>query len=95
MTAATKPEETTTEKPTEKTTEKTTAEETTTAEGAGNYVVNTDGLKLRTDAGTQNDIILELSEGTVLTIDRVSDGWGHTYYDGNEGWVSLDYVDKE
>ncbi len=95
VTTATKPEETTTEKPTEKTTEKTTAEETTTAEGAGNYVVNTDGLKLRTDAGTQNDIILELSEGTVLTIDRVSDGWGHTYYDGNEGWVSLDYVDKE
>lgn len=95
VTTATKPEETTNEKPTEKTTEKTTAEETTTAEGAGNYVVNTDGLKLRTDAGTQNDIILELSEGTVLTIDRVSDGWGHTYYDGNEGWVSLDYVDKE
>ncbi len=95
VTTATKPEETTTEKPTEKTTEKTTAEETTTAEGTGNYVVNTDGLKLRTDAGTQNDIILELSEGTVLTIDRVSDGWGHTYYDGNEGWVSLDYVDKE
>lgn len=95
VTTATKPEETTTEKPTEKTTEKTTAEETTMAEGAGNYVVNTDGLKLRTDAGTQNDIILELSEGTVLTIDRVSDGWGHTYYDGNEGWVSLDYVDKE
>ena len=95
VTTATKPEETTTEKPTEKTTEKTTVEETKTAEGAGNYVVNTDGLKLRTDAGTQNDIILELSEGTVLTIDRVSDGWGHTYYDGNEGWVSLDYVDKE
>lgn len=95
VTTATKPKETTTEKPTEKTTEKTTAEETTTAEGAGNYVVNTEGLKLRTDAGTQNDIILELSEGTVLTIDRVSDGWGHTYYDGNEGWVSLDYVDKE
>lgn len=95
VTTATKPEEKTTEKPTEKTTEKTTVEETTTAEGAGNYVVNTDGLKLRTDAGTQNDIILELSEGTVLTIDRVSDGWGHTYYDGNEGWVSLDYVDKE
>lgn len=95
VTTATKPEETTTEKPTEKTTEKTTVEETTTAEGTGNYVVNTDGLKLRTDAGTQNDIILELSEGTVLTIDRVSDGWGHTYYDGNEGWVSLDYVDKE
>lgn len=95
VTTATKPEETTAEKPTEKTTENTTAEETTTAEGADNYVVNTDGLKLRTDAGTQNDIILELSEGTVLTIDRVSDGWGHTYYDGNEGWVSLDYVDKE
>ena len=95
VTTATKPEETTTEKPTEKTTEKTTVEETTTAEGAGNYVVNTDGLKLRTDAGTQNDIILELSEGTVLTIDRVSNGWGHTYYDGNEGWVSLDYLDKE
>lgn len=90
----TKPE-TTTEKPTEKTTEKTSSDETTTAEGAGNYTVNTDGLKLRTDAGTQNDIILELSEGTVLKIDRVSDGWGHTYYDGNEGWVSLDYLDRE
>ncbi|HAX83090.1 MAG TPA: hypothetical protein DCY15_00890 [Ruminococcaceae bacterium] len=90
----TKPKETTTKKD-ETTTEKTTVEETTTAEGAGNYTVNTDGLKLRTDAGTQNDIILELSEGTTLKIDRIADGWGHTYYEGNEGWVSLDYLDKE
>lgn len=88
--------ESSTEKTTEKTTENTTVEETTTvADGAGRYTVNTDGLKLRTDIGTHNDIILELSEGTTLEIDRVSDGWGHTYYDGNEGWVSLDYVDKE
>lgn len=94
-TTTTKPAETTTKKPVETTTESTTAETTTAAEGAGNYVVNTDGLKLRTDIGTQNDIILELTEGTTLTIDRISDGWGHTYYDGNEGWVSLDYVDKE
>lgn len=104
-TARTEPvTETTTEKATEKTTEKTTeqateettVEETTSAaDDSETYVVNTDGLKLRTDIGTYNDIILELSEGTVLKIDRVSDGWGHTYYDGNEGWVSLDYLDKE
>ena len=80
----------------ETTTEKTTVEETTTeADLTGNYIVNTEGLNLRTDAGTENDIITELSEGTELTVDRVYNGWGHVYYDGNEGWVLLDYLDKE
>lgn len=80
----------------ETTTEKTTVEETTTeADRTGNYIVNTEGLNLRTDAGTENDIITELSEGTELTVDRVYNGWGHVYYDGNEGWVLLDYLDKE
>ena len=103
---ATSRTEATTVKPTEKTTEKTTEEPTeettepeTTAEnengGAGNYIVNTDGLRFRADIGTDSDILAELSYGTELTVDRVVDGWGHTYYDGNEGWVSLDYLDEE
>lgn len=91
---------TTTAKPTEKTMEnttvKTTEPETTTADSeTGDFVVNTDGLKLRTDPGTENDVITVLDEETVISVDRVSDGWGHTYYDGNEGWVSLDYLDRE
>ena len=100
--ATSRTEATTTVKPTEKTTEEPTEETTepeTTAEnengGAGNYIVNTDGLRFRADIGTDSDILAELSYGTELTVDRVVDGWGHTYYDGNEGWVSLDYLDEE
>lgn len=85
-----------TEKPTEKTTEKTTKSETTTVQDlTGTYYVNTDGLNLRSDAGTENESVMQLSEGIELTIDRVYEGWGHTYVDGVEGWVSLDYLDKE
>ncbi len=91
--------ETTTEKATEKTTEKTTenetTNETTTSAQTGNYVVNTDGLKLRADIGTENDVLTVLDYGTRIYIDKVSDGWGHTVYDGLDGWVSLDYAEKE
>lgn len=92
----------TVEKTTEKTTVKaekpseTTTEETTTAsESTGRYVVNTDGLNFRADIGTESESLAQLDEGTMLEIDRVSDGWGHTYVDGVEGWVRLDYLDKE
>ena len=93
--STTKPE-TTTKKPEETTVSETTTEpETTVDESVGTYVVNTDGLNLRADIGTESESLLQLSEGTTLEIDRVSDGWGHTYFDGNEGWVRLDYLDKE
>ena len=84
----------TTEEPTEETTEPETTAENENG-GPANYIVNTDGLRFRADIGTDSDILAELSYGTELTVDRVVDGWGHTYYDGNEGWVSLDYLDEE
>lgn len=85
------PTEAVMESPTEKITEQTTQEPF----AEGYYTVNTDGLKLRDGAGLDNDIISVLSYGTRLKIDSVSNGWGHTYYDGNEGWVSLNYLEKE
>lgn len=88
----------TTEKTTEPTTEKTTEETTEPIApqySEGDYSVNTNGLKLRAGAGLDNEVITVLDYGTKLKIDKISDGWGHTYYDGNEGWVSLNYLEKE
>lgn len=79
--------EATTQKPTEATTAEPFVE--------GDYSVTADGLKLRTGASLDYDIILALDYGTSLHIDKVSNGWGHTYYNGNEGWVSMNYLYRE
>lgn len=82
-----------TEKTTERTTEMTT--ESTTASGGETYIVNIESLNFRADSSIESDVISEIPEGTELTVDRVYEGWGHTYYGGNEGWVSLDYLYRE
>lgn len=91
--------QTTTSKPKDETTaptrEETTSEPETTDSELGTYSVNTDGLKLREEGTTASDVLFILDYGTTLEIDSVSDGWGHTHYNGYEGWVSLDYLEKE
>lgn len=95
----------TTEPVTEKTTMKntttspseeneTTQQETATSD-SGSYIVATSSLKLREQGTTESEILLVFDYGTELEIDKISDGWGHTHYNGYEGWVSMDYLEKE
>lgn len=54
----------------------------------------TDALNLRTGAGTDNDIICVIPNGTDLTVYEIdaNDRWGRVGYGNKAGWVCLDYV---
>ena len=58
----------------------------------GGVVNNRDGVNLRADAGTHNEKIGALSNGTRVTVTKMvlvnGVAWGQT----ERGWVSLDYV---
>lgn len=55
-------------------------------------VINTDNLRVRSGAGTDNEVVAFLSHGTVVSIyEKVTVGsmeWGRI----DQGWISLDYV---
>lgn len=50
-------------------------------------------LNLRSEAGTNGSIVSSLKNGTVVYVDKISNGWGHTVYNGKEGWFSLKYAE--
>lgn len=56
------------------------------------YFTGAEGLALRPSPDPNIGRILTIPEGTTINIDQVSGGWGHTYYAGNGGWVSLRYT---
>jgi|GEM_PF-1504164 len=72
----------------------------------GEYVVSTGGvsLKFRKGYSTDSDVILEIKDGTKLTItevyhnesaqgnDSAVEYWGKTTYYGYEGWVAMNYL---
>ncbi len=89
---------TTTESSTTTTTTTTTTTETTTEKvsyKSGTYVISVDTLNLRSTAGIDGEIVSSLSNGTTVYVDKVSNGWGHTVYNGHEGWFSLKYAEKK
>lgn len=52
------------------------------------YTVNTSsGLNVRTGPGTGYSKVTAYTNGTLLAIDKISDGWGHC----SAGWVCLQY----
>lgn len=84
---------TTTQTTTESTETSTSA--STPSYSAGTYFVNVDSLNLRATAGIDSDIVDSLGNGAVIYVDKISGGWGHTVYNGKEGWISLKYVEKK
>ncbi len=97
----TKKTTTTTEKSTTTTTKKTTTTtETTTKKqnySTGTYTVKLSSggsLNLRSEAGVGGTVVGSLKNGAVIYVDKVSNGWGHTVYNGKEGWFSLKYAEK-
>ena len=56
----------------------------------GLYIPDTE-MNFRVSPSTDALILCVIPEGSVLLIDRVDGVWGHTTYDGAEGWLSLEY----
>lgn len=102
--------ESTTEESTQSTTESTTAETTSaTSEttendeeettksssySTGIYVLS-DPLNVRSEASADSEIVEYADEGASVYIDRVEGTWGHTVYEGKEGWINLKYIRAE
>lgn len=57
------------------------------------YTVSTGGigLHLRSKAGTDNESLSSIPDGSIITISRIDNGWGKTSYNGYDGFVSMDY----
>jgi len=64
----------------------------------GDYVTY-NYISLRSVAGGPDDTIIMKIDGTVdgasFHVDRVDGDYGHITYDGNEGWVNLNYAEQE
>lgn len=61
----------------------------------GQYVVATrEGgrLNLRDDKSTSSTVLVQIPNGTVLTVIESVPGWAKCTYDGHTGWVSTEYI---
>lgn len=102
VSSTTTTENTTTSTTTEKSTSETSSTSESTSENK-NYTTGTykitlssgGSLNLRSDSGMNGNIVASLKDGTVVYVDKVSNGWGHTVYNGTEGWFSLKYAEKD
>jgi uncharacterized protein YgiM (DUF1202 family) len=57
------------------------------------YVWTSDGVNLREEPNTNCDVIAVLESGTKLElIDDYEEGWSHVVFDGQEGYVSNDFI---
>ncbi len=74
----------------------------------GTYVVNTGSdeanLNMRIAAGSSNEKLTEISNGTELEVLYVDDnedtlvdgeGWGYIEYDGQRGWVAMSCLEEK
>ncbi len=68
------------------------------SEQSGIYKVNTDGnsiLNMRSSTSTSSSVVAKIPNKTLLTVTQVkkTNGytWGYTTYNGQKGWVALDY----
>lgn len=53
---------------------------------------STDGVNLRAEPNTDCKILTMLVEGTPLTLLGEEDGWAQVEYNGEQGYVSADYI---
>ena len=60
------------------------------------YVVNTknDPLNLRAEPNTKSKVLAKIPKGTIIEVDQIENGWGHTTYNGKPGFCSMSYLKK-
>ena len=61
----------------------------------GNYRIVPETLNLRAEPSLDSEIVMVLSKGDIVYVDEVkSFGWGHTVFEGQEGWLQLTYGER-
>ncbi|MCQ2354581.1 MAG: SH3 domain-containing protein [Clostridia bacterium] len=65
-----------------------------TEKSLGKYKITADSLNIRKGAGTSYDIIGTLKEGASVEILEISGSWGRIFYNGDTGWISVNYAEK-
>lgn len=59
----------------------------------GTYKVTaTDGINVRSGAGTSNTKLDAIAYNTTVSVTKISGNWGQITYDGVTGWICLDYT---
>ena len=58
----------------------------------GNYKINvSQGVNLRSGPSTGYSVLTAIPNGTTVYVSEISSNWGKTSYNGNAGWICLDY----
>src|SRR5699024_9783159 len=67
------------------------------AESGQTYKVGTSNLNVRTSPSNDGQVIGQLDSESQVVVFKESNGWGQTYYGGEEAWVALHYlyIDEE
>lgn len=66
----------------------------TAVNGTGSYTVNTtaDALNVRGTPNSDGDVVTQIPKGTQISVTAVSGSWGYVTYNGQSGWVSMNYL---
>lgn len=62
------------------------------AAGPGTYTVTTSVLNVRSSASTDSAKLGKVYSGQTVVVTEVSGNWGKINYNGQNGWISLDYA---
>ena len=69
---------------------------TETAAEAGTYVVTGDGVNVRSEPSTQGSVLVQLSQGAVVEyVRRYNNDWTVSNYDGQEAYISSQYISRQ
>jgi len=58
------------------------------------YEVTASSLNLRTSPSTDSDSVELIPQGEKITVTEISEGWGKTSYNGQEGWIYMEYAKR-
>lgn len=61
---------------------------------SGQHVVTADKLYFRSEASAEGEILATLRKGTAVTVLSTSSGWAKARWDGKEGYLSCQYIEK-
>lgn len=65
----------------------------TTETSLGKYRITASSLNVRKGAGASYDIRGTLSNGDVVEVFETSGNWGRIFYNGDTGWISMNYAE--
>ncbi|MBE6587653.1 MAG: SH3 domain-containing protein [Ruminococcaceae bacterium] len=55
-------------------------------------VIANGGLNMRSSPSTTSSVLTLISNGAIVSVEKVENNWAYVYYNGNYGWCSCDYL---